>query len=286
MSYILEALRKADAERERGAVPDLNSQLLPDAPPGDETQERRAPRWLWTVLIAALVLGGVWAGSWLRGQAAPEVAVAPAPPPSMPAAAAPAPPVPVMAPVAAADAVAAAPAAPASIAAPAAAPVEPPAQANAPPTALAPSTAPAETARAGSAPTLAQAAQKASLAPGSALPKAKPVPQSGPPEQARVANAAKAPTGSEEKALPKADAQPPPPRLPRLNELPDELRQQMPALAVGGSVYSPQPEKRMIILNGQVFLEGAVLAPELKLEQIRPRSAVLSIRGQQFELPL
>ena len=35
MSYILDALRKADAERERGAVPDLHAQLLP---PGSQPQ--------------------------------------------------------------------------------------------------------------------------------------------------------------------------------------------------------------------------------------------------------
>jgi general secretion pathway protein B len=290
MSYILEALRKADAERERGAVPDLHSQLLPDAPPGDETQERRSPRWLWPVVVAALVLGGVWAGSWLGSNAAPEATVPPALTPSAPLAAASTPPVPAMAPVAAADAVAASAAAPASVAppTPAPAPVQTPAKASATATASASATssAPAEAARAGPAPTVARAADKGLLAPIRPVPKAKPVPQSGPQAQARDAAAAKAPTRTEEKALAKADAQAPPPRLPRLNELPEELRQQMPALAIGGSVYSPQAEKRMIILNGQVFLEGAVLAPELKLEQIRPKSAVLSIRGQRFELPL
>ena len=72
----------------------------------------------------------------------------------------------------------------------------------------------------------------------------------------------------------------------RQNELPEDLRRQVPVLTVGGSVYSPQADKRMVILNGQVFAEGAMLTPELKLEQIRPKSAVLSIRGQRFELPL
>lgn len=292
MSYILEALRKADAERERGAVPDLNSQLLPDAPPGDETQERRLPRWLWPVVVAVLVLGGVWAGSWLGSHAAPEATVPTAFTPSTRPAAASTPPVPVMAPVAAADAVAASAAAPAAVAptTPAPAPVQTPAKANAPATALASasptSSAPADAARAGPAATRARAADKASAAPTRPVPRAKPVPQSVPPGPARNAAATKAPPKSEKEALAKADAQAPPPRLPRLNELPEELRQQMPALAVGGSVYSPQAQKRMIILNGQVFLEGAVLAPELKLEQIRPKSAVLSIRGQRFELPL
>jgi general secretion pathway protein B len=41
-----------------------------------------------------------------------------------------------------------------------------------------------------------------------------------------------------------------------------------------------------VVVNGQVFQEGSQLAPELKLEQIRPKSAVFSIRGQRFEVPL
>jgi general secretion pathway protein B len=78
----------------------------------------------------------------------------------------------------------------------------------------------------------------------------------------------------------------PPARLPALAELPVELRQQVPALVVGGSVYSPQASARMVVINGQVFQEGNSLAPELKLEQVRQKTAVFSIRGQRFEIPL
>ena len=42
----------------------------------------------------------------------------------------------------------------------------------------------------------------------------------------------------------------------------------------------------MVIVNGQVFQEGSSLAPELKLEQIRQKAAVFSIRGTRFEVPL
>jgi general secretion pathway protein B len=85
-------------------------------------------------------------------------------------------------------------------------------------------------------------------------------------------------------ALALAEAKPA--RVPTLTELPDELRRQVPTLAMGGSVYSPQPSARMVIVNGQVFQEGAMLSQDLQLEQIRPRSAVFSIRGQRFEVPL
>ena len=60
----------------------------------------------------------------------------------------------------------------------------------------------------------------------------------------------------------------------------------MPPLTIGGSVYSPQPASRMVVVNGQVFNEGGNVAPELHLESIGPKSAVFSIRGQRFEVPL
>jgi general secretion pathway protein B len=74
--------------------------------------------------------------------------------------------------------------------------------------------------------------------------------------------------------------------VPALAELPAEFRQQVPALVVGGSVYSPQASARIVVINGQVFQEGNNLAPELKLEQIRQKTAVFSIQGQRFEVPL
>ncbi len=51
MSYILEALRKADQERSAGAVPDLES-THPAARPG-----QRSFRWVW-ILVALLVVNG------------------------------------------------------------------------------------------------------------------------------------------------------------------------------------------------------------------------------------
>jgi general secretion pathway protein B len=92
-------------------------------------------------------------------------------------------------------------------------------------------------------------------------------------------------------APPKVDRPPsteplPSARVPALAELPGDLRQQVPALAIGGSVYSPQASARIVVVNGQVFQEGSALTPELKLEQIRQKSAVFSIRGTRFEVPL
>src|SRR6185369_15759212 len=61
MSYILDALRRADAERERGAIPGLSSQQ--HAYVEDDAARPRRPRALvWTVaaLAAALAIAVGW----------------------------------------------------------------------------------------------------------------------------------------------------------------------------------------------------------------------------------
>jgi general secretion pathway protein B len=93
------------------------------------------------------------------------------------------------------------------------------------------------------------------------------------------------PRSKPERAAPAASP-PSAARLPALAELPAALRQQVPALAIGGSVYSAQPSARLLIVNGQVLHEGASLAPRLTIEHIRPKSAVFSIDGTHFELPM
>lgn len=227
MSYILEALRKADAERERGAVPDLHAQLLP---PGAAEAQAEPPKtsvlpWLTVGVLLAIVAGGAW---YLLGRDEP-VAVAVAPP---------APPVP----------------------------------ASAAPAASAPQ------AGAASAPAVVASAAEAAAA-SRPTPSQKPVAKAAPPRRAPPP------------AVPPPRAEPPaakaaaPVRVPPLGELPGELRQQVPPLVIGGSVYSPQASARMVVVNGQVFQEGSNLAPELKLEQIRQKAAVFSIRGQLFEVP-
>jgi general secretion pathway protein B len=82
--------------------------------------------------------------------------------------------------------------------------------------------------------------------------------------------------------LPPASA--PEPRLRSLAELPEELRRSVPALAFGGSVYSETAAQRMVIFNGQVLREGDAVSDEVLLEQIRPQSAVMRLRGQRFEV--
>ncbi|MBS0440701.1 MAG: general secretion pathway protein GspB [Proteobacteria bacterium] len=210
MSYILDALRRADAERERGGVPGLHTQTM--AEPGDEAdiapRARGLKPWHWLAIGLAGGLAVAIAWSWRGEEPPPPVAVLPPapPPPALPAAPAPAP-----------VAVAEAPAAPAG------------------PVAIAPM-------RAAPAAPAAPAASSATPAPIR--------------------------------------------RIASLAELPPELRSGLPALAFGGSIYSGTPANRLLIVNGQLMHEGESLAAGVTLEQIKPKAAVLVIRGQRFEIGL
>ncbi len=89
-----------------------------------------------------------------------------------------------------------------------------------------------------------------------------------------------APPATTAKAAPPATA-----AIPLLAELPPSIRQQLPTLTVGGSVYSEDAASRFIMLNGDVVKEGSQPAPGLIVERIEPRSAVLRFKGERFRLP-
>lgn len=89
MSYILDALKKADAERERGAVPGLHTHAEP-LPHDELPQPAGNPTVIWIVagvsLGAALAMGyALWGRDAPPTEHAPAVAIEPAPPSMVPA---------------------------------------------------------------------------------------------------------------------------------------------------------------------------------------------------------
>jgi general secretion pathway protein B len=218
MSYILDALRRADAERERGAVPGLHAQPVPaGAAVGEAPRVPRTALW-----VALAVLGGLLAAAaWrLAGNDAPAPVVATAP-----------------------------------AALPAPAPVPPPAAAERAAAVVPP-------------PPPARAIElRPPAAPAAARPAAAPV------------RRAAAPTASP----PDATAAPKD-RVVTLQDLPADVRRELPALKLGGSIYSEDPRSRFLIVNGQTFRENDSLAPGLTLQQIAPKSAVFAYKGWRIEI--
>lgn len=70
MSLILDALRKADAERERGSVPSLHSQPVVVPSAGTPPKVKVGPNWLWIAI--GIALGLLAAAAWVMiGRNAP-----------------------------------------------------------------------------------------------------------------------------------------------------------------------------------------------------------------------
>jgi general secretion pathway protein B len=87
MSYILDALRRADAERERGGVPGLHAQPQ-RGEPGDDGTRRPGLPWAGIAVALGLALAVVFAWLLMSGgpaaPAPPEIAALPPPPPAPP----------------------------------------------------------------------------------------------------------------------------------------------------------------------------------------------------------
>jgi general secretion pathway protein B len=219
VSLILDALRKADAERERGSVPSLHSQ--PVAAPSAEAPPRAKvrPNWLWIAI--GIVVGLSGAAAWVMvGRDAPQPGASATPP-----------------------------------VAPATPGVTPPAVAVAP---TAPSSAAAAAAVAEPAPWPQPEERKAA-----ARPEAK----------------GDAPVRVIGNVPPAAEVQ-----VYSREQLPPEIRAALPQFAIGGSMYSPNPAARSLIVNGQLYRERDRLTPDLVLEEVKLKAAVFSFRGYRFEV--
>ncbi|MDM7943027.1 MAG: general secretion pathway protein GspB [Hydrogenophaga sp.] len=246
MSYILDALQKAEAEREQGRVPGLKSQIQSpnrrEPAPGLTVRPWHAGVALAALLVALLAGWWWWSGDTAStpaenpdaGQTAPPLASAQPAAPTPAPQATPSPDTPA--------ATASRPAAPAEPVLPILAPARPP---PAPP----------------AAPKVANAAPTAAV----------PAPSAAPAAAAPVPAPATAPVAK-------------PSAVPSFGQLTAEARAQLPAVNVSGSTYSQNPALRMLIANGKVVQEGQDIAPGLRLETIGPRSAVLNHQGMRYSI--
>ncbi|AMO24802.1 hypothetical protein GCM10027034_08340 [Ramlibacter solisilvae] len=282
MSYILDALRKADAQRERDPARGIHAQAFPAAELSPARRFTGRPAWLagGAVLAALLLAAGwlAWRGDPVQGTqtaAVSEPAHAPAPA--------------AVAPVVGAGVVPAA-----AIQPPPAMREEPPrtqlAQVNpeqgrtargtaAGPTGTPPTPTPAPAAPAAATPPPPPAAPPA---PAPAAPAPPPLPAPVSPNTAAPAPVAPAP------AVPLIQAAPQPPAPPAPANTPAPptagLPGDAPKIAISGGVYSTSPAQRMLIVNGQVFNEGSEIAPGVTVEEIKARTVVLKFKGSRYNI--
>jgi general secretion pathway protein B len=72
--------------------------------------------------------------------------------------------------------------------------------------------------------------------------------------------------------------------LPLFSELPAATRQELPAISLGGYIYSARAAERSILINGKLLREGDSLAPGLRLEQMRPDGVVFGYKDLRFRM--
>ena len=265
MSYILDALKRAEAERDQGAIPGLHAKQLASY---DEPEVRTTPIWLWALAAAALVLAAGGSGYWWWRMPAKEIVAsspsAPASPAQMPASDLPVP----------AAALPPTPVVVANVAPKLPAKTDLPSKPlNSPPPVVAvqvtPQPSPAKKAAAAAPAIPTAAVPSATPAPATAQVAAAKPPAPPAPVPTAVVHAGKAATGS---------------GIPMLSELPEALRRQIPALNIAGAVYSDDPNQRMLIINNQTFGQGNQVVSGVQLEEIHSSSSIFSFQGTRFQL--
>jgi general secretion pathway protein B len=72
--------------------------------------------------------------------------------------------------------------------------------------------------------------------------------------------------------------------LRTLQQLPEAIQREVPKVAVGGYIYSPNPADRLLLVDKTLRREGEELAPGLVLERLMPKYAVMNYRGTRYRV--
>ena len=68
-----------------------------------------------------------------------------------------------------------------------------------------------------------------------------------------------------------------------LHDLPDNVRSQIPAYTVGGYLYSGTAADRSVLINNRLLREGSEIAPGLRIERMMPNGMVLNYQGYRYQ---
>lgn len=72
---------------------------------------------------------------------------------------------------------------------------------------------------------------------------------------------------------------------PNVNALPVEIRQQLPLLTMNSHIYASNARDSFVMINGVSLNPGDEISAGLRLIAVVPEGAVLAINGQRFLLP-
>lgn len=70
-----------------------------------------------------------------------------------------------------------------------------------------------------------------------------------------------------------------------IHALPLSLRQQLPMLTMNSHIYASNARDSFVMINGSAFAPGQTISTDLTLVAVVPEGALLDFRGQRFLLP-
>jgi general secretion pathway protein B len=289
MSYILEALKKAERQREIGQVPGIESSH-------DQTSLSASRRWFW-LGVSALLINAVLLTLLLWPQTDAEKVVQsdtqqvpssdrPQKPVPLPDQTTASPSAQIQPPERQPQPVARVPASPP----PAPARPEQQVKAKVPPAPRtaqpSPAVAAAPTSQSPPLTPTKPVAQPKPVAQAKPVEPTKPVAQAKPMEQANAVASTGFPASEPQRAHPLGlTAKIEEPLLPVWPQIPNHLFTQLKGgLNLDVHVYSEHPEERFVLINLKKYLEGERLQEGPQVDAITPEGVVLSFKGQKFQV--
>jgi len=80
------------------------------------------------------------------------------------------------------------------------------------------------------------------------------------------------------------DPAPVPGKIYQSGDLPASLRQNLPAVTMSIFMYSEDPASRMVRINGQTLREGQYISDGLKVEEIKPDGVILNYKNYRLHI--
>jgi general secretion pathway protein B len=250
MSYILEALKKAQAERQLGATPTIHAPTLDGGAGVSRGSTMKKPLVIALGVMAAAIVALL---ALLVRQQAATAPSAPQSAPSQPGSGG------QLAPAAAQ------PQSPSVAAAPSSAQQMPAVPSAVPSTPRAP------------APEANVAAPQRTAAPVPPVPRTAVAPATQAPE---------IPAEHTAVAAQQAPAPAQPEVTQTLRDLPEPIQRAIPQITFGGYMYSKNPADRMVLIDKILRKEGDEVAPGLVLEKLLPKAAIFTFRGYRYRVSL
>jgi len=237
MSYILDALKKAESERKLGSVPNVYA-TAPDAVATPDDQSWR--KWLPWLLAASILIVALFGLAWFQPWRQP-------------------------APVVSNPAPAAIVAAPVAVEKPAVA--TPPVAVEAKPPQIA-------------APPISTPALQKPVKPAKP-----PVSEQTAPSMASRHEVATPPVAAAPAKEATAVAAPNEDNsVGTVRDLPQTIQSELPAIVVNGYIYAKSPAERSVLINQKLLHEGDQIAPQLVLEKMLPKGAILNYKGYRYRI--